>query len=166
MTYSADQFEELLVAHTHTRTRTRTHTHTRTRTHAHTSSPTTSSSTTSGWALRMRIDATGVLFRPVPRPLGHFRLFVLLIVDLTRIQPNIKWTALLPNRLVRPTTLPPFKFRPRRVGRRFTVPVRAPSSTSLSAWCYGACYTCCFMCLCGGVWRRRALQSHTGDGGF
>lgn len=38
--------------------------------------------------------------------------------------------------------------------------------TSLSARCYGACYTCCFMCLCGGVWRRRALQSHTGDGIF
>lgn len=49
----------------------------------------------------MRLTAPGVQFRPVPRPLGHFRLFVLLIVDLTRIQPNIQRTVLLPNRLVR-----------------------------------------------------------------
>lgn len=25
-----------------------------------------------------------------------------------------------------------------------------------------ACYTCCLMCLCGSVWRRRALQLDTG----
>lgn len=25
-----------------------------------------------------------------------------------------------------------------------------------------ACYTCCLMCLCGSVWRRRALQLGTG----
>lgn len=86
-------------------------------------------SSTSGRALRMRIAATGALFRPVPRPLGHFRLFVLPIVDLTRIQPNIQRTVLLPNRLVRLTTLAPLMFRPRRVYRRFTVPVRAPSSS-------------------------------------
>lgn len=134
------------------------------------SSPTTSSSSTSGWAPRMRTTATGVLFRPVPRPLGHFRLFVLLIVDLTRIQPNIQRTALLPNRLVLLTTLAP----PHVLSSAGLPPVYGPGScplllicrTSLSAWCYGACYTCCFMCLCAGVWRRRALQSHTGDGGF
>lgn len=79
--------------------------------------------------LRMRNPAPGVLFRPVPRPLGHFRLFVLLIVDLTRIQPNIQRTVLLPNRLVRLTTLPLLMFRPRRVFDRCTVPVRAPSSS-------------------------------------
>lgn len=39
-------------------------------------------------------------FRPVSEPFGHFRLFVLLIVDLTRIQPNIQRSALFINRLV------------------------------------------------------------------
>lgn len=93
-------------------------------THAPPSSP-----STSGCALRMRLTAPGVLFRPVPRPLGHFRLFVVLIVDLTRIQPNIQRTVLLPNRLVRLTRLVLFMFRPPWVYRRITVPVCAPSSS-------------------------------------
>ena len=134
------------------------------------SSPTTSSTSGLSRAPRMRRAAPGVLFRPVPRPLGHFRLFVLLIVDLTRIQPNIQRTVRLPNRLVRPNWT-------RSLDVRSPVglwPAYGPGSCtlllifrmSLSAWCYGACYTCCFMCLCGGVWRRRALQLHTGDGVF
>jgi len=40
------------------------------------------------------------LLRPVSAVAGHFRLFVLLIVDLTRIQPNIQRTALAINRFV------------------------------------------------------------------
>lgn len=120
--------------------------------------------------LRMRTTATGVEFRPLPRPLGRFRLFVLLIVDLTRIQPNIQRTVLLPNRLVLLTAFPRCILCPRRVRHRFMIPVCAPLllvfRTSLSAWCHGTCYTCCCMDLCGGVWRRRALQSHTGDGAF
>lgn len=39
-------------------------------------------------------------FRPVSEPLGYFRLFVLLIVDLTRIQPNIQRSALYIHGLV------------------------------------------------------------------
>lgn len=120
--------------------------------------------------LRMRSTATGVEFRPLPRPLGRFRLFVLLIVDLTRIQPNSQRTVLLPNRLVLLTAFPRCILCPRRVCHRFMVPVCAPLllvfRTSLSAWCHGACYACCFMYLCGGVWRRRALQSRTGDVAF
>lgn len=77
--------------------------------------------------LRMRTTATGVEFRPLPRPLGRFRLFVLLIVDLTRIQPNIQRTALLPNRLVLPGAFPPgCVLCPRRLCHRFMVPVCAP----------------------------------------
>ncbi|KAK9518467.1 hypothetical protein VZT92_023773 [Zoarces viviparus] len=38
-----------------------------------------------------------VLFRPVPRPLGHFRLFVVLRVDLTRIQPQYPADRAAPN---------------------------------------------------------------------
>lgn len=95
----------------------------------HSFTPPTSTTTTSGCALRVRNSAPGVQFRPVPRPFGHFRLFVLLIVDLTRIQSNIQPTVLLPNRLVRLARLVFFMFRPRWVYRRFTVPVCAPTSS-------------------------------------
>lgn len=100
----------------------------------------------------MRSAASREQFRPVPRPLGHFRLFVLLIVDLTRIQPNIQRTVLLPNRLVRlPALL--LLICPCSAG---VWPVYGPGlhpllyifCLSLSAWCYGARYTCCVMCLC------------------
>lgn len=40
------------------------------------------------------------VFRPVSGLAGHFRLFVLLIVDLNRIQPNVQRTVLFLNRLV------------------------------------------------------------------
>lgn len=80
--------------------------------------------------LRMRATATGVEFRPFPRPLGRFRLFVLLVVDLTRIQPNIQRTALLPNRSVLLTASPRCTLRPRRPRRRFVSP---RSSSSFSA---------------------------------
>lgn len=82
--------------------------------------------------LRMRTIATGVEFRPLPRPLGRFRLFVLLVVDLTRIQPNIQRTALLPNRLVLLTAFPRCLLCPRRLCHRFMVLVCAPSSSFLA----------------------------------
>lgn len=44
-----------------------------------------------------------MVFRPVSVLPGHFRLFVLPIVHLTRVQPNIQRTVLFPNRLVRLT---------------------------------------------------------------
>lgn len=120
--------------------------------------------------LRMRTTATGVEFRPLPRPLGRFRLFVLLIVDLTRIQPNIQRTVLLPNRLVLLAASLRRIPRPRRVCHRFMIPVCAPLllvfRTSLSAWCHGTGDTCGFMELSAGVWRRRALQTLAGDGAF
>lgn len=103
-------------------------------------------------------------FRPLPPALGHFRLFVLLIVDLTRLQPNIQRTARLSNRSVHRLVVrvPRCSAAAARAGllrRR-----RVPRSRSVFACLFplGAPGHAAGLCLCGGVWRRRALQFLTG----
>lgn len=127
-----------------------------------------------------RRGTQGVLFRPVPRPLGHFRLFVLLIVDFNSdsapISSGLRRSRTGQFRPRTPSRSPArIPVRPRRLRlrllSRFVPPPPPPaarfSRTSLSAWCYGGMLYVVGVCLCAGVWRRRALQSHThrGSGG-
>lgn len=93
----------------------------------------------------------GALLRPVSALAGHFRLFVLLIVDLTRIQPNIQRTALAINRFV-PLNLNRFPLIIART--RF---LSFLSDDKRGVFIYSRCvffrlmaalhgYTCCYLC--------------------
>lgn len=89
-----------------------------------------------------------VMFRPVSALAGHFRLFVLLIVDLTRIQPNIQRTAVAINRFVA------LNFNPLLQNIAFTRPPTPVSGGERGVFIYFRCvffrlmaplhgYTCC-----------------------
>lgn len=117
-------------------------------------------------------------FRPVSEPFGHFRLFVLLIVDLTRIQPNIQRSVLFINRLVCLTWSNLHRSVHELVFFQVLGPNRGVFWNVFSISCpldgSYACYTCCYrlrVCVrapmtmwscCG--WRRRALHFLTGLG--
>lgn len=119
-------------------------------------------------------------FRPVSEPLGHFRLFVLLIVDLTRIRPNIQRSALFINRLVCLTWTNLHRLAHEFVFSQVLAPDRGVfwNLFSVSSPLDGsyACYTCCYrlrVCVCAPMtmwsccgWRRRAQHFHTGLGVF